>query len=224
MKVLLPGGAVALMSALLVTGAVVAAVDPTHPTPGEYRIDSETTTTSHAGPMVLRSVQRVDGATGTITVEQTGGDGASARQIYPGQGPNRFCAGNGPPPPGAVACANTAFKGLAGGGSSQQAVCPSGQILSSDWRRLADGRWEHSFQTQLATAPAAAVDPRTRAAMAPVIAQIEEAIRSGPPAEAEAAKQQLAALKASLGGGGGGGNDTAVEVREVWTKVAERCS
>ncbi len=59
--------------------------------------------------------------------------------------------------------------------------------------------------------------------MAPVIAQIEETIRSGPPAEAEAAKQQLAALKASLGGGVAPTNDTTVSVREIWTKVSERC-
>lgn len=217
MKALGLGGAIALVSV-----AAVLAADATHPSPGEYRIDSETTTISHAGPMVLKSVQRVDGATGNITVEQTAPDGTTTRQDYPGQGPNRFCSGSGPPPAGAIACANRAYGALPGGGSSQQAVCAGGQTLSSDWKPLADGRWEHRFQTQIVTAPAAGMDPRTTAAMAPVIAQIEETIRSGPPEEAEAAKQQLAALKASLGGGGAS-NGPTVTVREVWTKVADHC-
>lgn len=217
MKALGLGGLIALVSA-----AAGLAADATHPSPGEYRIDSETITISRAGPMVLRSVQRVDGATGAIVVEQYAPDGTSTRQDYPGQGPSRFCSGSGPPPAGAVACANRTFKGLPGGGSTQQAVCAGGQALSSEWRRLADGRWEHSFETQVVTAPAAATDPRTTAAMAPVIAQIEETIRSGPPEEAEAAKQQLAALKASLGGGGAGGGPT-VTVRETWTKLSDHC-
>jgi len=211
------GGAIALVSAVAVLAA-----DATHPSPGEYRIDSETTTLSHAGPMVLKAVQRVDGATGNVTVEQSAPDGTTTRQDYPGQGPNRFCSGSGPPPPGAAACVNRAYGALPGGGSSQQAVCAGGQTLSSNWRRLADGRWEHTFETRIVTAPAAGTDPRTTAAMAPVIAQIEETIRSGPPEEAEAAKQQLAALKASLGGGAAS-NGPTVTVREVWTKVADHC-
>jgi len=218
MKALSLGGAIALVSV-----AAVLAADATHPSPGEYRIDSETTTISHAGPMVLKSVQRVDGATGNITVEQSAPDGTTTRQDYPGQGPNRFCSGSGAPPPGAVACANRAYSALPGGGSSQQAICAGGQTLSSNWKRLADGRWEHTFETQIVTAPAAGMDPRTTAAMAPVIAQIEETIRSGPPEEAEAAKQQLAALKAGLSGGAGPGGAPTVSVRETWTKVADHC-
>lgn len=217
MKALALGGLIALASV-----AAGLAADPTHPSPGEYQIDSETTTIARAGPNVLRSVQRVDGATGNITVEQSAGDGTATRQTYPGQGPNRFCSGSGPPPSGAIACANRVFQALPGGGSNQQAVCASGQTLSSNWRRLADGRWEHMFETQPVAGPAAAMDPRTAAAMAPVIAQIEEAIRSGPPQEAEAAKQQLAALKASLGGGAAPGGPT-VSVRETWTRIADRC-
>ncbi|MBO9557530.1 MAG: hypothetical protein J7515_02955 [Caulobacter sp.] len=211
------GGLIALVSV-----AAVPAADATHPSPGEYRIDSETTTISRAGPMVLRSVQRVDGATGNITVEQSAPDGTTTRQDYPGQGPNRFCSGSGSPPPGVVACANRAYGALPGGGSSQQAVCAGGQTLSSDWRRLADGRWEHTLETQMGGAPAAAMDPLTTAAMAPVISQIEETIRSGPPEEVEAAKQQLAALKASLGGGASSSGPT-VTVRETWTKVSDHC-
>ena len=217
MKALALGGVIALVSV-----AAGLAADATHPSPGEYRIDSETTTISRAGPMVLRSVQRVDGATGNVTVEQSAPDGSTTRQDYPGQGPNRFCSGSGPPPAGAIACANRAFQASPGGGSSQEAVCAGGQALSANWRRLADGRWEHTLETQLA-APATAMDPRTTAAMAPVIAQIEETIRSGPPQEAEAAKQQLAALKASLGGGATSGGGPTVSVREIWTKVADHC-
>ena len=218
MKALGLGGVVAFVSV-----AAVLAADATHPSPGEYQIDSETTTISRAGPNVLRSVQRIDGATGNITVEQSTGDGTTPRQDYPGQGPNRFCSRSGPPPAGAAACANRVFEALPGGGSSQEAVCASGQSISANWRRLADGRWEHTLETQLVTAPAAAMDPRTTAAMAPVIAQIEEAIRSGPPQEAEAAKQQLAALKASMGGGATSGGAPTVSVRETWTKVSDHC-
>jgi len=217
MKALALGGLIALASV-----AAGLAADATHPSPGEYQIDSETTTIARAGPNVLRSVQWVDGTTGNITVEQSAGDGTTTRQTYPGQGPNRFCSGSGPPPAGAIACANRVFQALPGGGSDQQAVCASGQTLSATWRRLADGQWEHRFETQPVAAPAAAMDPRTAAAMAPVMAQIEETIRSGPPQEAEAAKQQLAALKASLGGGAAPGGST-VSVRETWTKIADRC-
>ncbi|MET3664704.1 hypothetical protein [Caulobacter sp. 1776] len=224
MKLPIVGVAVALVSfAFLATGAVLAA-GQVAPPPGDYQIDSEATTTTRAGPMVLRSVQRIDGATGTTTVEQSASEGASARQTYPGKSAYRFCVGAGPPPPGAVACANRVFETLPGGGSTQQAVCADGRMIADSWRRLADGRWERTFETHRAAVPAAPIDPRTQAAMAPVIAQIEATIRSGPPAEAEAAKQQLAALKASLGGGGAPADDTTVSVREVWTKVSARCA
>jgi hypothetical protein len=204
MKAFIAGAAVALVAA-----AVAMAAGQIAPPPGEYRIDSEAVTTSRAGPMTLRSTQRTDGATGTVSVEQAAPDGSTTRQTYPG----------GAPPPGAAACANRRFEAIAGGGSIQEAVGSSGHAISDAWRRLADGTWERRFETNPAPA-AAPVDPRTAAAMAPVIAEIEATIRNGPPAEAEAARQQLAALKASLGGGG---NDTKVEVRETWTRVSDRC-
>lgn len=218
MRAVVLGGAVALASA----AAVLAAGQMTPP-PGDYRIDAETTATSHASPIVMTSVQRVDGATGATTVEQVAPDGSTARQAYPGQGPNHWCVkGPSAPTPGAVACANRSVTVLPGGGMSQEAVCGGGQVISDSFRKLADGRWERTFQANRVIPSAAPVDPRTQAAMAPVIAQIEEQIRSGPPAEAEAAKQQLAALKASLGGGASG-NDMTVVTREVWTKVSDRC-
>lgn len=224
MKAPLLGGAVALVSISFVATSVGLAAGQAAPPPGDYRIDSEATMTSGAGPMALRTVQRIDGATGTTTVEQSASDGASARQTYPGRSPYRFCVGAGAPPPGAVTCANRAFETIPGGGSTHQAVCADGRVIANGWRRLADGRWERTLETHRSAAPAAPVDPRTRAAMAPVIAQIEETIRSGPPAEAEAAKQQLAALKASLGGGPVPGGDMTVSVRETWTKVSDRCA
>lgn len=172
----------------------------------------------------MKSVQRVDGATGNTTVEQTGPDGSVAKQAYPGQGPNHWCVkGASVPPPGVVSnCATQAFAGLPGGGSSYQTACAGGQVLSDNFRQLADGRWERTLQVRQAAA-GAPVPAQTNAAMAPVIAQIEEAIRSGPPAEREAARQQLAALKASLGGGAVQGNETVIETREVWTKVSGTC-
>lgn len=219
MRALILGGAVAFASA-----AAVLAAGQMAPPPGDYRIDSETTTTSHAGPTTLTSVQRVDGATGATTVEQIAPGGATAHQTYPGQGPNHWCVkGPSAPPPGAVACTNRSVAPLPGGGMTQQTMCGGGQLISDTFRKLADGRWERTFEANRVIPSAAPVDPRTSAAMAPVIAQIEATIRSGPPAEAEAARQQLAALKASLGGGVAPTNDTTVTVREIWTKVSERC-
>lgn len=224
MKVPILSGVLAAASAsLIATGAVLAA-GQIAPPPGDYRIDSEAVTTVTAGPTVMKTVQRIDGATGATTVEQIGPDGTTTTQTYPGQSPYRFCVGAGPPPPGAVTCANQAFEALPGGGSTHEAVCAGGQVIANTFRRLADGHWERTLQANRIMPSATPADPRTRAAMAPVIAQIEEAIRSGPPAEAEAAKQQLAALKASLGGGGAPGNDTTVSVRETWTKVSDRCA
>ncbi len=220
MRALVLGGVVALCSV-----AAVLAAGQVAPPAGDYQIDSETTTTVRSGPMVMKSVQRVDGASGATTVEQTGPDGSVSQQSYPGQGRNHWCVkGPSAPPPGVVSnCKTQSFQALQGGGSTYQTACSGGQVISDNFRKLADGRWERTFETRQGAVMAAPVDPRTSAAMAPVIAQIEEAIRSGPPAEREAAKEQLAALKASLGGGGASGNDTVVSTREVWTKVSERC-
>jgi hypothetical protein len=214
------GGVAALASV-----AVMAAGQATPPE-GDYQIDAETTTTTRSGPMVMKSVQRVDGATGATTLEQTGPDGSVAKQAYPGQGRNHWCVkGPGaPPPPGVVSsCTTQAFAALPAGGSTYQTACSGGQVLSDNFRKLVDGRWERTFQVRQAPVGGVPAPSQTSAAMAPLIAQIEEAIRSGPPAEREAAKQQLAALKASLGGAAVPGNDTVVETRETWTKVSERC-
>lgn len=213
-------GVTALASVL---AFAVLAADPTHPPPGDYRIDSEAVMTSQAGPLTLRTVQTVDGTTGVTQVEQSASDGATSRQTYPGQGPNRWCVRTGgAPPPGATACVNRSFEATPGGGSTQQAVCAGGSFLVDAWRRSGDGTWERRFEARPAPVASGPVDPRTRAAMAPVIAQIEEVIRSGPPDEAEAARQQLAALRASLGGGAAAGGMT-VSVRETWTRISDRC-
>lgn len=219
MRVLILGCAVAFVSA-----AAVLAAGQISPPPGDYRIDAETITTIPAGPMVIKTVQRVDGASGDTQVEQIAPDGTVTRQTYPGQEPNRWCVkGPAAPPPGAVACANRAVAALPGGGFSQETVCGGGQVIGDTFRKLAEGRWERTFRANRIIPSAAPVDPSTQAAMAPVIAQIEAQIRSGPPAEAEAAKQQLAALKGGLGGGAAVGGDTIVTAREIWTKVSDRC-
>lgn len=224
MRALILGGAVALVSVATVLAGGVLAAGQMAPPPGDYRIDAETTTTVPAGPMVMKTVQRVDGATGDTSVEQIAPDGTVTRQAYPGQGPNHWCVkGPSAPPPGAVACANRSVAALPGGGFSQEAVCGGGQLIADAFRKLPDGRWERTFQANRVIPSAAPADPRTQAAMAPVIAQIEAQIRSGPPAEAEAARQQLVALKASLGGGALPAGDTTVTTREVWTKVSDRC-
>lgn len=219
MKALILGGAVAFASA-----AAVLAAGQVAPPPGDYRIDSETTTTVRSGPMVMKTVQRLDGETGATTVEQTGPDGAVTTQSYPGQGRHHWCVKRpGAPPPAPSNCKTQAFNALPGGGSTYQTACSGGQLISDTFRKLADGRWERTFKTRQTPTGGAPVPAQTSAAMAPVIAQIEEQIRSGPPEEREAAKQQLAALKASLGGGAVPGNETVIESREIWTKVSETC-
>ena len=182
MKPMILGGVIVLTSAV----AVMADGQATPPA-GDYRIDSESVTTTTAGPMVMKTIQRIDGATGATTVEQSNSDGSSATQSYPGQGPYKFWVASGPPPPVAANCANRSFSVSPGGGSAFEAMCSGGQAISNTFRKLADGRWERIFETNLARGGSAPADPRTNAAMAPVIAQIEQTIRTGPPAEAEAA-------------------------------------
>jgi len=63
------------------------------PPPGQYRIDAEATITSRAGPTTLESVQRIDGATGRVTLTQKSSVDPTnvATQTANGTGPNRWC-------------------------------------------------------------------------------------------------------------------------------------
>jgi hypothetical protein len=59
------------------------------------------------------------------------------------------------------------------------------------------------------------------AAMAPVIAQLEEVVRTGTPDEAALARRQLDALK---GGASAPSATTTIDVRERWTRIADACT
>jgi hypothetical protein len=71
-------------------------------------------------------------------------------------------------------------------------------------------------RVELAKMPSAA---DRDAAMAPVIAKLEEQARTGSPSDAAMAREQLAMMK----GRSSGAPDTFTDVRERWTRVADVC-
>lgn len=81
----------ALALNLLAVPSLYAAGPTGMPSPGHYRIDTEATTTLRAGPTTLESVQRIDGATGRVTLTQKSSVDPSkiATQTANGTGRNR---------------------------------------------------------------------------------------------------------------------------------------
>jgi hypothetical protein len=75
-------------------------------------------------------------------------------------------------------------------------------------------------QAELAALPSAGA---MQAEMAPVIAQLEQQVRTGQPDEVAMAKQQLAALR-SAGATGAGSTTQTTTARERWTRIADGCS
>ena len=146
----LAAGLIAAAPALNAVGAAGS------PPPGQYRIDSETTTTSRAGPTTIQSVQRVDGATGQVTLTQKSSvDPANvATRSMKGDGPNGWCVPqNGAlPPPKAMpgACENVA-RTQTPGGSTQRADCSTGRF-DEQWRRVDDRTWDRSLRVKQAPA------------------------------------------------------------------------
>lgn len=161
------------------------------PPPGQYRIDAETTTTTRAGPTTLESVQRVDGATGRVTLTQKSSvDPANvATQTVNGTGPNRWCVpANGalpPAKPAPGACQN-ASRSAAPNGSTLGADCNVGRV-DEQWRRIDDRTWERSSTVRQApTAPT----PSNNSPQA----AIELAMRGMTPAQRAGAQAELAAM------------------------------
>ena len=163
------------------------------PTPGEYQVDQETTTRDTAGATVLELIVRTDGATGNQThtrrAEPTGSDVSTT---YSGQGPITACVRLGQPPitPHCI----TSMPIQTNGATSYATQC-NGLRQEDQWYQLDDKTWEHRFKVSPDTHPSAALPAETAKAMAPVIAALEEATRSASREEAEAARQQLTALK-----------------------------
>jgi hypothetical protein len=204
------------------------------PAPGDYRIDSDTTTTSRAGGTTVQRLQHVDGSTGhiTVTLRDSLSKSAPVTQTDPGQGPNKWCVpSNGAAPPAAAAAMSV-------GGVEER------------WNRIDERTWERSIRSvQTPTASPgtgsgaielamAGMSPEQRAAvagsmqrmpsaadraaaMAPVIAGLEKAARGSNAQEAAMAKEQLAMLRGSTPADGSG--TVVVESKERWTRVAESC-
>lgn len=175
------------------------------------------------------------------------------RQTYPGQGPVTWCVKPPPRQAPAALPGRCDAGWLQQGADSAtlRAQCQAGR-LQEQWKQLDARTWERRMDFDAAP-PAAAGDPgaalafvqrglspaqaaqaradvaalpgpqATAAAMAPVYAQLEETIRSGPPQEAASARQQLAALKASQGAGGGTAARVRTRLTERWTRVADTC-
>lgn len=175
-----------------------------------------------------------------------------APQTIEGKGPVTWCVeapGKGAPPPPAMAAACQ----TSGTASNHQAVCNGATIDqrwravdAKTWERSlkaevqmnsaspADSArkvfelTQHTMsateraqaQAELAALPSAGA---MQAEMAPVIAQLEQQVRTGKPDEAAAAKQQLAALR-SAGVGGPASSVQTTVVRERWTRIADTCS
>jgi hypothetical protein len=223
----------------------------TWPTPGDYQIDSDTTTTSKATATSLERRQLVDGPTGQIKIVMRDSLPGSkpVTQSYPGSGPNKWCVRSATTAPPADAVAMCGNPGAATGAKN---AC-GWQAVVETWRRVDDRTWERTLKATLAAgaelggfSPAAAVmgsaqaaaagNPAAKgvpsmpgmpsakdmaAAMAPVIAGLEEAIRTGSAEDKAAAKQQLAILKGGTPPDGSG--STTVVSKELWKRIAETC-
>jgi len=198
------------------------------PPPGEYRIDSESSMTSEAGTVSMKRVQRVDGATGQITVITTSslpGDAPITTQ-YKGNGPVTWCvpvATSGAPrtdlAPGV--CDTTLLRSDSSG-ASFNAVC-SGTKQEESWHLVDKNTWEHSLVVVPQANAPAQTNSEVDQAMKPVYAELEKAIRTGSPEEAASAREQLKALRAHAPVTGGA-PPFVTHVHERWTRVAQTCS
>lgn len=238
------------LAALLPLAFGTAQAAPPLPTAGEYRIDGEAVTRSGSGPTSTERTERWDGATGKRTVTTHAGPPGNpgSQQSYAGNGPVTWCVPATPTPPanGAGRCDSRWWP--KDGASSFQADCKAGR-LQEQWKQIDKDTWERKLTANVTTGagnsdPAAALafaarglspadqarahaelaalpGPQATAdAMAPVYAQIEQAIRTGTPQQAAEARQQLAALKAAQGGTG---PVTTTQLTERWTRIANTC-
>ena len=144
---------------------------------GRYRIDTDTTTLSGQGAMVLERVQQVDGASGQLTVTDKGppGSGPPAVRVFKGEKPNERCVGSGAPaaPPTALlpsmplpnaSCWQMGPAVTANGGS--QDIDCKGVQMKLQWRRVNDVVWEMTLAGTQNPTPVGDTSTAVRAAMA----------------------------------------------------------
>jgi hypothetical protein len=240
----LPGKCFAALVSLGFSTLLSAAATPSDwPTPGDYVIDSDTTTTSKAGSTTVERRQLVQGATGQMKVvmRDTLAGTKPVTQSYPGTGPNKWCVpktATAPPAEAVALCGNPTA------GRGEKNAC-GWQSVVQTWRRIDDRTWERTIKATLAAGtevgggpsvaamgsslgnqsakamPATPTSKDTAAAMAPVIAALEDAIRTGSADEKASAKQQLAILRGTEAPQGSG--NSTVESKETWKRVSETC-
>ncbi|CAN5320424.1 hypothetical protein BH09PSE6_BH09PSE6_34920 [soil metagenome] len=203
------------------------AAEPKLPDPGWYRIDSQMTRSSGNSPIVV--VTKTDGSTGNVTTTQTmRGTAQSSTSSVPGSGPNRFCSRRGvpiaaPALAGAMAVRCDARMTTPGTVASR---CP-GFDQQDDWTRLDETHWQRKLLVRQAPSAGAPAPSATLGAMAPVLAELEAQTAHGTQEERDAAKQQLAALRQSLGGSAAPSpsDPSAImyDIRETWTRESAQC-
>ena len=180
----------ALALNLLAAPPLYAAGPTGMPSPGHYRIDTEATTTSRAGPTTLETVQRIDGATGRVTLTQKSSVDPTnvPTQTANGTGPNRRCvpaSGAVPPTKSAPPACQNALRTATPAGSTLGADCNIGRV-DEQWRRIDDRTWERSLTVRQSPIASMASNSSPGAA-------IEFAMQGMTPAQRAGAKAELAA-------------------------------
>jgi len=193
------------------------------PPPGEYRIDSESSMTSEAGMVSMKRVQRVDGATGQITVITTSSlpGEAPITTRYPGNGPVTRCVAatsSAPHTEMAPGLCDTTLTSSDSSGMSLSAMC-SGTKQDESWHLVDKDIWEHQLLVVPRASAPAPTNSEVEQAMKPVYAELEKTIRTGPPEEAASAREQLKALRAHAPVAGGA-PPFVTHLQERWTSVA----
>src|SRR4051812_41277101 len=104
--------------ALFAAGPLMAATPTGHPPVGDYRIDSDTTTTHTTMAGTLKTEQHIEGATGRTPVTQTAPGTPPVSRVLAGEGPYSACmtAPSAPPPRGiGMACTTGSYSASTGG-------------------------------------------------------------------------------------------------------------
>jgi len=197
------------------------------PPPGEYRIDSESSMTSEADMVSMKRVQRVDGATGQITVITTSSlpGEAPITTRYPGNGPVTRCVAATSSAPRAdltLGMCDTTLPNSDSSGISFRAMC-SGTKQDESWHLVDKSVWEHHLVVVPQTSAPAPTNGKVDQAMEPVYAELEKTIRTGPPEEAASAREQLKALRTHAPVAGSA-PPFVTHLHERWTQTAQTCS
>lgn len=161
------------------------------PPPGEYRIDSQSTTI-HNGPAGrIETVLRTDGGTGTVTqIQKPAFGGPPVTRTYKGAGPQTWCIGPGALPPAAALANNCASTYAPTATGAKLATDCAGVKINDEFRRIDDRTWERENRTIQATlTPSSGAD-----AMASVKAAMAMASAGMTPAEFARARAEMSKM------------------------------